>query len=140
MRRAALFLPSVIKPMTSAEVGSITRVTGQQPTLAGGGGPCGSGMISGLSILRFGKSLPLLELFETFMITGMIMIMVCAVNHFTFTSMASILKNESGSPASVGIATAAAGAQGLWIAIGAGLVIIGVVLYYLHRRVLNTPS
>lgn len=121
-----------------SEVGSITGVAG--PPSAAGGPGCAGSILGGVSILRFGRSLPLIELFETFMITGLVLIMVSAANHFTFTNMASILKNETASPASVSIATSAAGAQGLWIAIGAAFVIIGVVLYYLHRRVISTAS
>jgi hypothetical protein len=120
----------------ASDIGSITGAA----TAQSGGPPCGAGVIGGMSILKFGKSLPLVELFETFMIIGMVLVAVAASSYFTFHHIASILKNEGGSPSSVNIANAAAGSQPVWIAIGIVIFVIGIVLYYVHRKLINTPT
>ncbi len=118
------------------DFGNFSRSSG----VGGSGGPCGPGVLSGVSILRFGKSLPLIELFETFMITGIVLVTVASASFFTFHHMAEILKSEGGSPSSVNIANAAAQSQPVWIGIGAVIFVIGIVLYYLHRRIVSSPS
>ena len=105
-----------------------------------GGGPCPEGIIGGMSILRFGKSLPLVELFETFMITGMVVVAVASAAYFSYHNMAEILKAEGGSPSSVNLANAAAHSQPIWIGVGAVFFFLGVILYYLHRRIISSPS
>lgn len=124
--------------LLASNLGSITGSSSSSKM--GGGGPCGPGVISGMSILRFGKSLPLIELFETFMIAGVVLVAVASAAFFTFHHIAEILKSEGGSPASVNLANAAAHSQPVWIAVGIVIFFIGVVLYYLHRRIISSPS
>lgn len=123
------------RELLGTDLGSITG----NPQ-SSGGPPCTTGNFAGATILRFGKSLPLIELFETFMIAGFVLVCVAAANYFTFHNIASILKNEGGSPASVNLANAAANSNPVWVAIGIVLFVIGLLLYYLHRRVLNSPT
>lgn len=122
----------------ASSVGSITGVGGGGAGDAGP--PCSGPSMVGASILRWGKSLPLIELFETFMIAGLVMLMLSINNHYTFENMATILKNEGGSPASIDIASGASRSQSVWIGISATFVVVGVILYYLHRRVIAAPT
>lgn len=124
------------RELLGTDLGSIT---GAAQTTSGGP-PCSQGLIAGPSILRFGKSLPLVELFEAFMIAGFVLVCVASANYFTFRNIATILKNEGASPASVNLATAASNSNPVWIVGGLILFVIGVLLYYLHRRVLNVAS
>lgn len=124
------------RDIMTSDVGSLTGSGNERRGRSG----CPQEEIGGMSILKFGKSLPLLELFETFMITGTIMIIIFTSSFYTYHSMSQILKTEGGSPASINIADAAAHAQPVWIGVGAVILLIGFILYYLHRRVLLTPS
>lgn len=121
--------------MAATDLGNITNTSGVTRT----GGPCPENAI-GMTIMRFGKSLPLVELFEVFMITGFVLIAVASAAYFTFHNMADILKSEGGSPSSVNIANAAAHAQPVWIAVGFLIFVIGILFYYFHRRVIGAPS
>jgi hypothetical protein len=121
----------------SSELGSITGSTPDKPKTGAG---CGSSVFENVSILRFGKSLPLVELFETFMIVGLIMMAVTGANYYTFHQISSILKSEGGSQASVNTAESAARAQPVWIAVGFLIFLIGILLYYLHRRIVSSSS
>lgn len=96
------------------------------------------GIFSGVSLLRFGRSIPIVELFEVFLITGFILIAVSTGIYFTFHNVSEILKSSGGSPASVNVANAAANAQPVWIGIGVLIFVLGIVFYYLHRRVQRT--
>lgn len=128
--------PSVV----ASQVGSITGVGDGGAQASRGGGSCSPGVIGGASILKFGRSLPLVELFEAFMIVGLVLLCVTASNYFAFHNIATILKNEGGVPSSVNMADAAASAQSVWIGVGALLFFLGIVLYYLHRRIQQSPS
>lgn len=79
-----------------------------------------------------------MELFETFMIVGLVMVMVAGSNNFLFSKFAQILKNEGGAPVTISLMNNAAADQGLWIGIGVLFVVVGTFLYYLHRRVVGT--
>lgn len=100
---------------------------------------CGGIESGGVSILKFGRSLPLVELFETFMITGLVLITVSASSFYTFRSIADLLKTEGASPTAINMANTAANSHPAWIGVGAVMFIVGVILYYLHRRISNNP-
>ena len=115
-------------------MGSITGVSGKAE-----GPPCAPGMMGGVSILRFGRSLPLVELFETFMVVGMVLIMLATAVHFTFVNISAVLSADNISPKGVIVANAAAKAQPVWIGIGVVMFILGVIMYYFDRRVVSAP-
>lgn len=123
--------------LTASSLGSITGSGGGVSTSAG---PCGPGELGLMSVLRFGKSLPLIELFETFMIAGIVLVAVASASYFTFHNMANILKSEGGSPATINLANEAAHSQPVWVAVGIVIFVIGVLMYYLHRRIISSPS
>lgn len=124
------------RELLASNIGSITGSAGT----SSGGGSCSSGVIGGMSILRFGRSLPLIELFETFMIAGLVLVAVASSSYFTFLRMGDILKSEGGSPSSVNVAYAAAHTEPVWIGVGIVMFVIGIILYYLHRRIVASPS
>ena len=101
---------------------------------------CNASIIGGVSILKFGKSLPLIELFETFMIIGLVLAAVTSSTWYTFHTIANIIKAEGGSQNSYNIAHSAAGTQPVWFCAGIIIFGIGIILYYIHRRLLSSPS
>lgn len=116
--------------MAASDVGNITGSFTQTAS-----GSCRTGGFSAETILKYGKSLPLIELFETFMIIGLVLMAVFAANYYAFHNISAILKSDGGTQSSINVVDAAAHTQPVWIAIGAVFFIIGVVLYFLHRRI-----
>lgn len=104
--------------------------------------PCSGntvGISSGVSLLRFGRSIPFLELFEAFIVVGLVLIAVSTSTYYTFRNMTDVLKADGGTPSSVNIANSAAAAVPVWIGIGVLIFIMGIIFYYLHRRFQDTP-
>lgn len=86
------------------------------------------------SILKYSKALPVVELFETFMICGFGLLMMSLALYFSFGSVAKMYKTEGMTLAEA--SNIAANMQNTfvaWMAIGGLILLLGIVLYYVHR-------
>jgi len=118
---------------TSANLSAATGQSMMGRTGTGCPGPgCKGEFIE--TILKYSKSLPVVELYETFMICGFGLFMLSIAMYHAFGSIASIYKTEGMTLAEASkIATTIQESFVAWIAVGCLILLIGVLLYYAHR-------
>lgn len=105
--------------------GETTAVTAKGPSI-------------GHSILKYGKTIPFIELFEGLIVIGFIILINALTLYFIMNTWTSILQSDpSISSKTVDMTTQASQLQSAWIAIGIVIILLGALFYFLHRRAIT---
>jgi len=93
---------------------------------------------TGNTILKFGKSIPIVELFEGLIVIGTIVFFNALSLYFLLNTWSDMLNSDPvAATKAADIASQAAKLQSVWIAIGLILLFVGFVFYFLHRSSVN---
>lgn len=87
------------------------------------------------TILKFGKSIPFVELFEAFLVIGAVGLITATSTYYSFTRVKAMLEQDPNAALKAAqIAQVSAESQSLWIVIYIIFIIIAIVFYYFYRR------